>query len=160
MGMVFLNMVIFPGITVLLLKGVGFIDSVFLNSQKDRIIPYIAAGIFYFWMYLVFHNQIEIPSILTAFTFGVFISSSAALLANIYFKISMHAVGVGGLMGLMIVSLYTNPAPLSLPLMVAILIAGIVCTSRLIVSDHSAKEIYAGLICGLICQFVAAGVVM
>ncbi len=159
LGMVFLNMVVFPGVTVFLLKGVGFIDSIFLKTQKDRVIPYIGAGIFYFWMYLVFHNQIEIPLILTSFVFGVFIASSAALIANIYLKISMHAIGVGGLIGLMLVVLYTSQAAsVSIPLMIAVLITGIVCTSRLIISDHSQKEIYSGLFLGFICQLIAAAI--
>lgn len=152
-----LNMVFFPALTVLLLKGVGFIDSIFLKTQKDRIIPYMAAGIFFFWMYLVLRNQQEIPFILTAFIFGVFLTSSLALLANIYFKISMHALGCGGMLGLMIVVLNSNPAsPFTLPLMIVIFIAGIVCTSRLIVSNHTQMDIYAGLFCGFICQLISA----
>src|SRR6185295_9042544 len=102
------NMIFFPLISVLLLKGVGFIDSIFLKTQKERIIPYIISNIFFFWMYLVFRNQSQIPSILTSFVFSVFLSSSVALLANTYFKISMHAIGAGGLLGLMFVILYTN----------------------------------------------------
>ena len=156
-----LNMIFFPAITVLLLKGVGFIDSVFLRNQRDRIIPYIAAGIFYFWMYLVFRNQPEIPKILTAFTFGAFLASSVALIANIYFKISMHAIGCGGMIGVMIVVLNTNPAsPFTLPLMIAILITGLVCTARLIVSDHKQGDIYMGLFCGFLCQFVSAAFIL
>src|SRR5687768_9764451 len=102
------NMIFFPAILVLLLKGVGFTDSIFLKTQKERIIPYIGSGIFFFWMYLVFRNQSEVPSILTAFIFSVFISSSVALIANIYFKISVHAIGVGGLLGFMLVIFFTN----------------------------------------------------
>jgi len=152
-----LNMVFFPALTVLLLKGLGFIESVFLTRQKDRIVPYMAAGVFFFWMYLVFRNQAEVPQILTAFTFGVFLSSSFALIANIYFKISMHAIGCGGMLGLMIIVLNTNTSsPFTLPLMLAILITGIVCTSRLIVSDHSQKEIYLGLFGGFFCQIISA----
>lgn len=152
-----LNMVFFPALTVLLLKGVGFIESVFLKKQKDRVIPYMAAEIFFFWMYLVFRNQPEIPLILTAFTFGVFLASSAALIANIYFKISMHAIGCGGMLGLMIVVLNTNPSsPFTLPLIISILITGIVCTSRMIVNDHTQKDIYMGLLCGFFCQFISA----
>ena len=154
---VILNMIFFPALTVLLLKGVGFIESVFLKTQRDRIIPYMAAGIFFFWMYLVFRNQSEIPEILTAFIFGVFLASSAALIANIYFKISMHAIGCGGMLGLMIVVLNANASsPFTLPLMIAIFITGIVCTSRLIVSDHTQKDIYLGLLCGFFCQFISA----
>ena len=152
-----LNMIFFPAVTVLLLKGVGFIDSVFLRNQRDRIIPYIAAGIFYFWMYLVFRNQPDIPQILTAFTFGAFLASSAALVANIYFKISMHAIGCGGMIGVLIVILNTNPSPpFTLPLMIAIFITGLVCTSRLIVSDHRPGDIYTGLFVGFFCQFISA----
>jgi hypothetical protein len=152
-----LNMVFFPALTVLLLRGVGFIESIFLKKQKDRIIPYMASGIFFFWMYLVFRNQQEIPQILTVFAFGVFLSSSVALLANIYFKISMHAIGCGGMLGLMLVVLNTNPAsPFALPLIIAIFITGIVCSSRLIVSNHAPKDIYAGLLFGSLCQFISA----
>jgi hypothetical protein len=150
------TMIFFPLVTVLLLKGLGFIDSIFLKTQRDRIIPYIASGIFFFWAYLVFRNQPEIPSILTSFTFAVFISSSAALMANIYYKISMHAIGMGGVLGLFIVIMQQNNMLMTVPLSIAFLIAGLVCTSRLIVSDHSAKEIYAGLLMGIVCQLVAA----
>jgi len=156
-----LNMVFFPAVTVLLLKGVGFIDSIFLKKQRDRIIPYMAAGIFFFWMYLVFRNQSVIPQILTAFIFGVFLASSAALIANIYFKISMHAIGCGGMLGLLIVVLNTNPSPpFTLPLMIAILITGITCTSRLVVSDHTPKDIYLGLILGFLCQFISGAFIL
>ena len=152
-----LNMVFFPALTVFLLKRVGFIDSIFLRTQRDRIIPYMTSGIFYFWMYLVFRNQAEIPRILTVFVFGVFLTSSLALLANIYFKISMHALGCGGMLGIGIIVLNTGSAyPFALPYMIAILITGIVCTSRFIVSDHKQGDIYAGLICGFICQFISA----
>jgi len=151
------TMVFFPAVLVLLLKGVGFIDSIFLKTQKERIIPYIGSGIFFFWMYLVFRNQSEIPSILTAFVFSVFISSSVALIANIFFKISMHAMGVGGLAGLMLVIFFTKTSsPITMPLVITILITGIVCTSRLIVSNHTQKDVYLGVLYGILCQAVGA----
>lgn len=156
-----LNMVFFPLLTVFLLKGVGFIESIFLRKPKDRIIPYMASGIFFFWMYLVFRNQEEIPKILTSFTFGVFMASSLALLANIFFKISMHAIGCGGMLALMLVILSTNAtSPFALPFMIVILITGVVCTSRLIVSDHTQKDIYMGLLFGAMAQFIAAAYIL
>ena len=153
-----LNMIFFPAFTVLLLRGVGFIESVFLKTQRDRIIPYIAAGVFFFWMYLVFRNQAEIPLILTSFTFGVFLASSVALIANIYFKISMHAIGCGGMIGLMLITAHNNSSA-TLPFIVVFLIAGIVCTSRMIVSDHNQRDIYLGLLCGVLTQFISVMVI-
>lgn len=42
------NVTLFPLLSVLLLRALGFIDSIMLKTQKDRIIPYIASGIFFF----------------------------------------------------------------------------------------------------------------
>ena len=156
--LVAINAFAFPMIAVLLLKGLGFIDSIFLKTQKDRIIPYIASMTFFFWTQYVLREQSFVPRILVAFMFGVFISSSAALIANIYYKISMHAIGVGGMVGLFLVIMQQNTMLMTGSLTFALLITGIVCTSRMIVSDHQPKEIYAGLVVGLFCQFIGAAI--
>ncbi len=153
------SMVFFPLITVLLLRALKFIDSFFLHTQKDRIIPYIACGIFYFWVYLVFKNQPNIPIVLTAFIFSVFLASSAALIANIYLKISMHAIGMGGVIGILLIIMYSNTMLTTLPFSITFLLTGLVCTSRLIVSNHQPKEIYLGLLLGIISQLIGAAVV-
>ncbi|CAN5305169.1 hypothetical protein BH09BAC2_BH09BAC2_05010 [soil metagenome] len=159
---IIINMVIFPGITVLLLKGVGFIDSVLLHKQRDRIIPYITTGIFFFWMYLVFKNQENISLVLVSFIFSVFLSSSAAMILNIYNKVSMHAVGMGGLIGLFWVVTKTTHSSVAvpLPLMVVLLITGLVCTARLIITDHTPKQIYVGLITGILCQLIGGLIIL
>lgn len=154
------NMVFFPLLLVLLLKGLGFIKSIFLKTQKERIVPYIASGVFFFWMYLVFRNDPQVPKIVVAFTFGVFIASSVALIANIYYKISMHAIGAGGLLGVLLVILFSqSDAYVGVPLIASILLAGIICSSRMILSNHNQKEIFMGLLVGLACQ-LAAGYAM
>ncbi|MEO6905874.1 MAG: hypothetical protein ABI148_05900 [Ginsengibacter sp.] len=150
------NTIFYPALTVLLLKALGFIKSIFLKTQRERIVPYIATNIFYFWMFLVFHNQPEVPVILTSFMFGIFLASSAGLIANIYFKISMHALGVGSLCGLMLIIIFTGFSyAVFLTAMLVFLITGIVCTSRMIVSDHKPIEIYSGLIIAIFCQLIS-----
>ncbi len=152
-----INTIIFPGLTVLLLKALGFIKSIFLKTQRERIIPYVAANIFYFWMYLVFRNQPEVPSILTSFIFGVFLSSSVGLFANTYFKISMHALGLGALSGLLLLIIFSgSPYGIFLAAMLVFLITGCVSTSRLIVGDHHPFDIYMGIFFGIICQVISS----
>ncbi len=154
------NAVFYPLFCVLLLKGVGFISSIFLRTQKDRIIPYIASGIFFFWTFIVFKEQSLFPRILPSFILGVFLASSGALIANIYFKISMHAIGVGGLVGLFIIIAGSNSMLMTWPLSAAFLIAGLVCSARLLITDHTPKDIYSGLGIGLLAQFIAAFIVL
>ncbi|UAY51957.1 hypothetical protein [Ferruginibacter albus] len=153
------NTILFPAVVVLLLKGLGFSRSVFLRTQKDRIIPYIASMTFFFWTYYVLREQNYIPRILVEFMFGVFIATAAALLFNIYQKISMHAIGMGGLLGIFFIIMQSNTMLMAWPVCVVLLISGAVCTSRLLISDHSSKEIYTGLFVGLACQLIASFVV-
>lgn len=151
------NTLFFPALTVLLLKALGFIKSVYLNTQRDRIIPYVASNIFYFWMYQVFSHQPDVPRVITAFMFGVFLSSAAGLLANIYFKISMHGLGMGALSGLALVIIFSGFSyPLFVPAMIIFFLSGLVCTSRLIVSNHSLYDINSGILMGILCQLIAA----
>lgn len=154
------NAIFYPLFCVLLLKGVGFIQSVFLRSQKDRIIPYIACGIFFFWTFLVFKEQGTYHRIVPSFMLGVFLASSAALIANIYFKISMHAIGLGGMLGIFLVIAFSYSMLMTWPLSIAILITGLVCTARLLVSDHTPKDIYSGLVLGILAQGIAAYIML
>jgi len=153
---VIINAIMFPFIAVLLLKGLGFIESIFFRKQQDRVLLYITSMIFFFWSYYSLREQPDIPRILVSFMFGVFISSSAALIANIYYKVSMHAIAMGGIIGLFLVVMEQHNMLMTGPLFIAILIAGVVCTARLIVSDHTSKEIYAGLLIGILCQLAGA----
>lgn len=153
------NTIFYPALTVVLLKALGFIKSILLKTQRERIIPYIATNIFYFWMFLVFKNQPEVPIILTGFMFGVFIASSVALIANIYFKISMHALGVGSLCGLMLIIIFSGFSfAIFLTAMLVFIITGVVCTSRMIVSDHRPFDIYSGIFISILCQIIAFGI--
>ncbi len=150
-----LNTIFFPLVTVLLLKALGFIKSIFLNSQRERIIPYIATNIFYFWMFLVLDHQPEIPTILTSFVFGIFLASSAGLIANIYFKVSMHALGIGSLCGLILIIIFSGfTYPVFLMVMTIFIITGLVSTSRMIVGSHTPFEIYAGILIAILCQVI------
>jgi hypothetical protein len=143
-----------PLVTVLLLRALNFIDSVFLKTQKDRIIPYVICMIYYFWNWYTFKNLHEVNDLISI-SMAIFNASVFGFLANISMKISMHAIAVGVMTTFIaLLSLYDS-SNLSLYLCVAILISGAVCTSRLIVSDHTQKEIYYGFFIGIFCQLAA-----
>jgi hypothetical protein len=150
-----INLTIFPLVSVLLLKALGFIDSIYLKTQKDRIIPYIACGIFFFWAFTVFKEQTKYPIILVVFILGIFLASSAALLANIYFKVSMHAIGMGGLLGIFAILFYNNNLSMAWPLALVLIVSGMVCTARLLLNTHTPKDIYVGLLIGIVTQIAA-----
>jgi hypothetical protein len=159
MLIVMMNAVFYPLLTVILLRSLGFIDSILLKTQKDRIIPLIACGIFYFWTYTVFHEQERFYWLLQSFFLGIFLAASGALLANIYAKISLHATGMGGWLGFFLVIMAERSMLMTWPLLAVILLTGLVCSSRLLTSDHKAGDLILGLLLGLVSQAVAAAVV-
>jgi hypothetical protein len=133
----------------------GFTKSIYLNTQRERIIPYVAAMFFYFWIFYVARNLNDSPILLITLLLGVFISSIAALMSNIYFKVSMHAIAMGVLFTFFILMAFQPDMAMGAYLSLAIFIAGLVCTARLLISDHFPFEVYVGFFLGVISQFLA-----
>ena len=146
----------FPAFVVLLLRRLGFIQSIYLKTQKERIIPYVASMFFFFWIFYVSRNLADSPPVFVILLLGVFISSIAALMSNIYFKVSMHAIAMGGMVCFFEILAIQGSFSMGIYLSLAVLIAGLVCTSRLLVSDHHPFEVYAGFFLGVISQAIAA----
>lgn len=151
---VFVNCTFLPLVSILLLRGLRFIDSIYLRTQKERIVPYMICMIFYFWNWYAFKNN-HAPNEIQSLSLAVFIASILGFLANISFKISMHAIAVGVMSAFLFLFTFQDTTNLSVYLSTAFLITGIVCTSRLIITDHSSKEVYMGLLFGVISQLAA-----
>jgi hypothetical protein len=150
----FVNYTLLPLVTVLISKGLGFIDSIYLKTQKDRIIPYIATMIFYFWVWYVFKNQ-SFPKEAVMFSLAVFLTTCLGVFFNTYFKVSMHGLSIGVVITLMFILSLTSTANFGPYLSTTLFIAGLVCTARLINNDHRPFEVYAGLFLGSLSQLIA-----
>lgn len=158
-GLLFVRFVVmytvFPLATILLAKALGFVQTVFLKTQKDRIIPYVACGLYYFWMWYVLRNQPQFGKEVVALTLAIFLASSGGLLANSYLKVSMHAISAGVMVAYMILLQFLLGVSLGLFISIALLIAGAVCTARLVNADHHPAEVYLGLGIGAAAQLTA-----
>jgi len=151
---VFVNCTFLPIVSILLLKGLKFIDSVYLKTQRERIVPYMICMIFYFWNWYAFKNSHGVNEMVDL-SLAIFIASILGFLANISIKISMHTIAAGVMCAFMVLLAFDDSINLILYLSISFLIAGVVCTSRLIISDHSVLEIYAGLFIGILSQVSA-----
>ena len=167
---VFFSSFLIPGFAVAMMKFLGLIKSFKMEDRTDRIGPYIIAGIFYLWLFLNFRNNPNVPLAYSIFMFGASISILLAFIINLVFKISMHAIGMGGIVGMiMITKMYFSygsftfniGSSLSLSIsmttlfMLSILLMGLVCSMRLLLKAHKLSEIYLGLAVGFLTQFVA-----
>jgi len=145
----------FPAFAVFLLWRLGFSNSIYLRTQKERIVPYVISMFFYWWMYYLSRNFQDQPIVLKFFFMGIFLATVFGLILNNYFKISLHGMGVGGGAAAVVLIALHYGVSMGGMISIAILLAGLVCTARFLVSDHTNKEIYTGLAVGIVCQLFA-----
>jgi len=150
----FIYYTLFPLMTTLISKALGFVETVFLKTQKDRILPYIVCEIFYFWAWYVFKN-VDFPREVVMFALGVFLACSLGLILNSYMKISMHTISLGVLCSNLFLVAMMSGEHLGFYISIAFLIAGLTATARLIDSNHTQKEIYIGFFAGALTQTIA-----
>ena len=148
------NYTFLPLVTMLIAHKLKFIESLYMRTQKDRIIPYIATGIFYFWVWYVFKNQ-GFPNIVVAFSLAVFIASVFGLLSNSYFKISMHGIAIGIVATLFILLGMISNDDMGFYISIVFILSGMVATARMINGDHIPFEVYAGIFTGMLAQLLA-----
>ena len=168
--LVFLSTFAMPAFALFLMRSLNMVSSISLEERHERIGPYIITGVFYLWMFINFKNNQSIPFALTVATLGATIALFTAFFFNNFTKISAHAVGMGGLVGLSTInSMYMSFDTFTLNtwlfgalevstnfvVVVVIVLSGLVCTSRLLLKAHTPGQIYGGLLAGFVAQFIA-----
>lgn len=146
---------VFPLATILLAKALGFVQTIFLKTQRDRIIPYVACGVYYFWMWYVLRNQPQFGKEVVLLALAIFLASSGGLLANSYLKVSMHGISAGVLVTFVMLLGFVLPVAFGFYISLALLVAGAMCTARLVNADHCPAEVYTGLGIGMLAQLIA-----
>lgn len=151
---IFSTSVFLPLMTVLLLKALGFVSSIRLETQKERIIPLVACITFFFWSFYV-SRQLHDPAPLRTFLLALFLSSSAALILNVYQKISLHMIAAGVAVSFFTLLLLNHQIHEPVSISVAFFLAGLSGSSRLMTMSHKTNEIWSGFLTGTIIQIIA-----
>jgi hypothetical protein len=86
---------------------------------------------------------------------AIFIASSFGLIMNSYLKVSMHGISLGVMTAFVCIVAFLSQVNFGPYISIALLVAGVVCTARLINSDHHPVEVYFGLFIGIIGQLAA-----
>ena len=142
-----------PLLSALLLLKTKQITSLEMHTKEERKFPYLAAAIFYSCeSYLLMH--LEVPALIKAFMLGATILLVSTMLVNLFWKISAHMVGIGGLLGMMITISSRLQINLHYLLIALVLISGLVAFSRLKLNEHNSAQVYCGFLLGLTIQIV------
>ncbi|MDB5282456.1 MAG: hypothetical protein JWO06_1531 [Bacteroidota bacterium] len=153
---------IFPAVWLLMMKRLEMIDSLALENAQDRIIPFIATATFYLWATWMFkpsvHMKIPSNQVIFYMMLGACLSLFTAFFINIFAKVSLHTLGAGSLLGLLITLIRFSTYDLRMVLVGAIILAGIIGSARLLLKSHSQREVFLGYFIGFSGQFIAFGI--
>jgi len=167
---VFMSSFILPAFAAVMMKFTGLIPSLELTDNRmDRVGPLIVTSIFYLWLARNFYEHPSIPPIFSSYVLGATISLLIAFFINLFKKLSLHGVGMGGWLMLTIFMFKYfdfDSFPLKLGehayniglnywLFLVLLLSGIVGTSRLALKAHQLDEVSIGFIVGMLGQIIA-----
>jgi hypothetical protein len=128
------------------------IKNIEMENRSERILPLIFVVIFYFLGYYLM-NRLPIPQIIITYTSSVTFIAAIALLVTVWWKISFHTLGAGGLLGALIALSLKFDTSLQIYLVVVLIITGVVSSARLLLSAHTPTQIIVGFFTGLAIAF-------
>lgn len=143
----FTSTFLMPALTFLLLLKKKEINSLEMESRTERNIPYISTLLFYIvgWYLL---NKLPLPRVFGNIIMGASLAILIAFLINLRWKISIHMMALGGTAGMLFAFATLFNFPLSTPLIMLLVIAGITGTARLILHAHIPSQVYTGFLLG------------
>lgn len=146
---------VIPALSIIMLKFTGSIRSLKLEGRKERFVPFMYITAFYGFTAYYFSRQLLVTDLAEAIFILTAIMIFIAALINTYWKISIHSLGIGGIVGILLVlALVVTDGAVKYLLVGAILISGLVLWARLELDAHSPAQVYAGYVLGLFVSFM------
>ncbi|MBQ5370126.1 MAG: hypothetical protein IIU50_01070 [Bacteroidaceae bacterium] len=124
-----------------------------MGERERRFVPYIISIVSYAVL-LYFMYDMCMPRYTFRIILCALIIQILCAICNIFFKVSTHAAASGATIGILTAfSFYFHFNPI-IAIAAAILINGLVCTSRLVLLQHKLLDTTLGTLIGIVCGFL------
>ena len=124
------------------------------GSRERRAIPYVISIFSYLLCYYIMAAT-HVPHFMGSILIAALVIQVACAIINLFIKISTHTAAIGGVTGALLafsVIFSFNPVWW---LCIVLLLAGMVGTSRMILRQHSLRQVVLGYLAGVACSFVS-----
>ncbi len=145
--LVFVNTAIAPVLAVVLLKRFGHINDWLLQNRAERILPLMISSVMFLLTYYMLF-RLPLPSLIYFYVMGGTLLVLMALLVSFFWKISIHTMSMGGLVGFLVVASILLSKDLSLLIVMALLASGLTASARIQLKAHTPAQVYAGFVAG------------
>lgn len=155
MQVIVVNTLLIPALFIGLLKVFGRIDNFSLESRKERITPLFIVIICYLccgWIFSDLPALFIVKKVVFAAAGSIFFGFTV----NFFWKISLHLMGIGGILGVIWVLIYVGYVELLLPFCIIVVLAGLLASSRLYLGKHTPWQVTIGFFA----SFVISGTLL
>lgn len=152
----FIITVVIPVCLLSFLKVSGLIRSFQLESRQERIFPFLIILLLYgaFTYILTYQNKIGTDDNVFKFLLIVDCLVLAGTLITLFYKVSMHAIGMMGLAGILIPLNKESENTLLLWITIGVVVlAGVVMSARLQLNAHTPRQVLVGALSGFLIGF-------
>lgn len=141
-----------PAINLLLFRYLGSIQSLYLESRRERILPFIFISLMYALVAFLFYYKLPFSANFNKLMLIVSALVIVATLITFLYKVSVHSLALGGLLGVLFPLIRFSPA-LLVPTTLIVVITGLVISSRLLLGVHTPRETLVGSLAGILTAY-------
>ncbi len=140
-----------PMVLMLGLRWSGMVKSLHFEEKSDRRIPFLLVTLFYVLTTYFLKQKTELDPILWQGMAVITTAVALLTLVTYFWKMSAHLTGIGGVLAVTgILGLYFPSLAVAYLLVAALVLGGLVASSRLYLDAHRPAEVYVGLVVGFI----------
>lgn len=146
---------IIPVIAIFILSKTGVVKDPSLNERSDRTFPYIVTILCYLGI-AIYYRFVNAPVWLSMFAVGGALALVILTIVNRVWKISGHATGMGALVAMLFFLMCSGNSTFGMQweFIAGVILAGVVCSSRLVLQRHTLLQVGAGFLNGFLCTFL------
>lgn len=153
LGFVYGFTICLPSLGVFVYRRIHGWDARELRKRHKRLVPYVIHLCCYLLL-MQLMTQMMLPRFLTAIIAISLLIQCICILISLRWKISMHSAGSGGVIGTLVTySAIFGYNPVWW-LCGAILLSGVVMTSRMLLRQHTLNQVLTGTMVGAVCGFL------
>jgi len=152
-GIVICCTIILPLLSIFFLIKKGMVGSLEMSNHKERSLPLFITVL---WMSLGFYmlnHTLIYPYLLKAELFGAILIIIFAAIISKFWKISLHLLGMGGVVGVFIALQFIEGGVMYL-LLFFILLSGILGIARIAQKAHTHTQVYVGFLLGISVELI------
>jgi len=146
------NTLVMPVVISYLLISKGYIKSFEMQKRQERLIPFVSNLVLLMVAYYIM-RQIVLPKLFYMLLLGAAASVVIAIFINLKWKISIHMIGIGGIVGTLFGISTFMLIDLRIPIVISLLVAGLLGSARLTLEAHHPLQIYSGFFVGFFCEY-------